>query len=74
LISYRTGDMWAPKIDITEALRTEAQHFVDCVTRGATPITGGEAGTRVVRILEAATESMRARGRPVELLAGREPA
>jgi predicted dehydrogenase len=68
-IDYRTGDMWAPKIDATEALRTEALHFVECVTGGMRPITDGEAGLRVVRILEAATASVAGRGRPVALSA-----
>jgi predicted dehydrogenase len=67
LVSYRTGDMLAPQIDISEALRSEAEHFVRCIAHGETPITGGEAGLRVVRILEAATQSMREHGRPVEL-------
>jgi predicted dehydrogenase len=67
LVSYRTGDMLAPQIDMSEALRREAEHFVRCIEHGETPLTGGEAGLRVVRILEAATQSMRERGRPVEL-------
>jgi predicted dehydrogenase len=66
-IGYRTGDMWAPKVDMTEALRTEALHFVRCVTHGERPMTDGEAGLRVVRILEAATRSIATSGRPVEL-------
>jgi predicted dehydrogenase len=67
LVGYRTGDMWAPHVEITEALLTQANHFADCVRRGERSITGGEAGLRVVRILEAAAESMAARGRVVEL-------
>jgi predicted dehydrogenase len=67
LIDYRTGDMWAPQLEITEALRVEAQHFVCCVTQGEHSISDGQAGVRVVRILEAATRSMNERGWPVEL-------
>jgi predicted dehydrogenase len=67
LVGYRTGDMLAPNLDMTEALRVEAAHFVDCVQSGKPPISDGQAGLRVVQILEAATESMRQRGRPVEL-------
>ena len=67
LIGYRTGDMWAPQLDITEALRTEALHFIHCIEEGALPLTDGEAGLRMVRILEAATHSMKERGRPVEM-------
>ena len=67
LISYRTGDMWAPQLDGTEALRLEAQHLVCCIEQGEQPITSGAAGLRVVRILEAASESMAEQGRLVEL-------
>jgi len=71
LVNYRSGDMFAPQLDTTEALRAEVRHFADCVVRGARPITDGYAGLEVVRILEAATLSMRDRGRLVELPAGR---
>ena len=67
LINYRTGDMWAPQLDITEALRVEALHFIRCIERGEPPLTGGEAGLRVVKVLEAATHSMLERGQPVKL-------
>lgn len=71
LVGYRTGDMWAPQLDMTEALRTELQHFIHCINRNETPLADGEAGLRVVRILEAATQSMALRGRVVELEASR---
>ena len=67
LVGYRTGDMWAPKLAVTEALHVEAAHFVDCIARGARPQTDGEAGLRVVRLLEAATASMQQQGRPVDI-------
>lgn len=67
LISYRMGDMWAPQLDTTEALRSVVAHFADCIERGSRPVTDGAAGLRVVRILEAAAASMRGRGQPVEL-------
>ncbi|WP_290602213.1 Gfo/Idh/MocA family oxidoreductase [Anabaena sp. AL93] len=67
LVGYRTGDMWSPKLDMTEALQTEALHFIDCIRQGNRPITDGEAGLRVVRILEAATQSITQQGRLVEL-------
>jgi predicted dehydrogenase len=67
LISYRAGDMWAPQLDMTEALKTEALHFVRCIDDRAPVITDGEAGLRVVSILEAATQSLLERGRLVEL-------
>ena len=67
LVSYRSGDMWAPKLDMTEALRVELSHFIECISKRLTPITDGHAGYRVVKILEAATESVKGRGRLVEL-------
>jgi predicted dehydrogenase len=66
-VGYRTGDMWAPQLDITEALRTEIDHFLHCIEQGEHPITGGEAGLRVVRLLEASTQSVTHQGRPVEI-------
>jgi predicted dehydrogenase len=67
LIDYRTGDMWAPQLEITEALQTEVLHFVHCIEESEHPITDGEVGLRVVQILEAATHSMAEQGRLVEL-------
>ena len=69
-IGYRTGEMRAPKVDTTEALQTEALHFVRCITHKERPTTDGEAGLRVISILEAATQSIADRGRPVELAGG----
>jgi len=65
LVGYRSGDMWAPQLAVTEALSLEARHFVECVHSGAAPTTGGDAGLRVVRLLEAANESMAGQGRLV---------
>jgi predicted dehydrogenase len=67
LVGYRTGDMWSPKLDMTEALQTEALHFIDCIRQGDPPITDGAAGLRVVKILEAATQSIKQQGRLVKL-------
>jgi predicted dehydrogenase len=67
LVGYRTGDMWSPQVESAEALRVEAKHFIECIRSGCTPITDGKVGLRVVEILEAATESMKDRGRPVEI-------
>jgi predicted dehydrogenase len=54
----RSGDIWSPRISNVEPLRTEVQHFVDCVRTGTTPISDGEAGLRVVRVLEALQQSL----------------
>src|ERR1039458_10029061 len=67
LVNYRAGDMCSPHLENTEALRSEVKHFADCIASGAAPITDGYAGLEVVRILEAATLSMKDRGRLVEL-------
>jgi predicted dehydrogenase len=67
MVSYRSGDMHAPQLDMTEALLLEARHFADCIQNGTTPITDGQAGLRVVSVLEAATRSMRQRGRSVRI-------
>jgi predicted dehydrogenase len=69
-VNYRAGDMWAPRIDNTEALKVEVQEFVDAIQADREPLTGGEAGLKVVRILEAATYSMAVRGQVVELPKG----
>ena len=67
LISYRTGDLWSPKVAENEALAVEAEHFAACVRGEQVPITGGRAGLELVRILEAANLSMRDNGAPVSL-------
>jgi len=69
-IGYRLGDMRAPLIPSREALANEASHFLDCIEHGAAPITGGPVALRLVQVLECATESMRNRGRLVEIPAG----
>jgi len=59
LVSYRTGDVWAPKLDTTEALRYVAAEFLDSIRLGRPPLTDGRAGLRVVRLLEAAQQSIK---------------
>ena len=67
LVSYRSGDVWAPKVEQTEALKAELAYFVECVTTGTTPFNDGEAGLRIVRMLEAADVSLAERGKLVSL-------
>jgi predicted dehydrogenase len=67
LIGYRIGDMWAPRLDTTEALSAVTAHFVDCVLKRQEPDTPGQIGLAVLRVLEAATQSMRLNGEPVDL-------
>jgi predicted dehydrogenase len=64
-VGYRTGDMWAPRLAVTEALRVEGEHFVDCIEHSKAPETDGRLGVRVVELIEAATSSMRGRGETV---------
>jgi predicted dehydrogenase len=67
LISYRTGDLWSPKVNETEALRLEVAHFRNCIEGKEKPLTPGERGLAIVRMLEAADESMQKRGEAVKL-------
>jgi hypothetical protein len=67
LVSYRSGDVWSPKVEQTEALKYELNYFLQCVTNDQIPINDGAAGLRVVRLLEAAEQSLKDRGRLVAL-------
>jgi predicted dehydrogenase len=67
LVSYRTGDMWAPQLEQTEALHAELEYFTSCILNNKTPFNDGHAGLRVVRMLEAAEESIRKKGELVRL-------
>ncbi len=63
----RTGDIWIPQLDQTEALSVMAAHFVASVANGTEPITGGRPSLRIVRMLEAAERSLKSRGAVIEL-------
>jgi len=67
LVSYRTGDMWAPQVPQLEALHVELDYFAKCIKEGKTPINDGMAGLRIVRMLEAAEASIQKRGELVRL-------
>ena len=67
LVHYRSGDMWAPQIEQIEALNRELSYFVECIAKDETPVNDGEAGLRVVRMLEAANASISKRGELVYL-------
>jgi predicted dehydrogenase len=60
--SYRSGEIRSPHIAVTEALQLEMRHFIECVRDGRRPRSDGEAGLRVVRVLEAGMRSLRAGG------------
>jgi predicted dehydrogenase len=65
LVSYRSGDMWAPRIESTEALKVELEYFVQCIENNKRPLNDGKAGLRVVKMLEAAEESLSRKGEAV---------
>jgi predicted dehydrogenase len=67
LVSYRSGDVWAPKVEQAEALKVELEFFVDCILNDRVPFNDGVNGLRVVRLLEAADESLKDRGKIVAL-------
>jgi predicted dehydrogenase len=65
LVSYRSGDVWAPKVEQTEALKVELDYFIECIVNARTPFNDGTAGLRVVKLLEAADRSLQDRGKVV---------
>ncbi len=67
LVSYRSGDVHIPKLEATEALKAEAQYFVECIGKDCEPFNNGESGLQVVRLLEAADESLKNGGKRVTL-------
>jgi len=70
LISYRSGDIWSPHIEPGEPLQAMVTHFAECIRDEKTPLSDGELGLRLVRMLEAATRSIRAQGGRVVLGSG----
>jgi len=67
LVSYRSGDMWAPQIENTEALKLELGYLNECILENKTPINDAYAGLRIVKMLQAADQSLRNRGAQVLL-------
>jgi predicted dehydrogenase len=67
LVSYRSGDVWVPKVEQTEALKVELEYFLDCVANDRTPLNDGLAGLGVVKLLEAADQSLENRGQIIRL-------
>jgi predicted dehydrogenase len=64
-LKVHSGDITIPKLDMTEPLRNECAHFIECIRENKTPRTDGESGLRVVRVLEAAQESLEKNGATV---------
>jgi predicted dehydrogenase len=67
LVSYRTGDVWVPKLDTTEALRYVCEEFLTAIIEKRAPLTDGNAGLRVVRLLDAAQRSINQGGNKIRL-------
>lgn len=65
--AYHYGDIYSPYVKQEEPLKTECQHFLDCIKEGKVPLTNGAKGMEVVKILEASSESLEKGGAPVEL-------
>lgn len=67
LVEYRSGDMWAPRVDHSEALKLESEYFIKCILENKTPINDGHAGLRIVKMLEASNKSLKGKGKLVKL-------
>ena len=67
LVSYRSGDMWAPKVEQLEALKVEASYFADCILNNKKALNDGHAGLRVVRVLRDCNQSLEQKGKIVQL-------
>lgn len=63
----RMGDVFIPQINFLEPLSIECSHFIECIQNGKSPLSDGEDGLRVIKVLEAAQKSLKARGIPVEV-------
>jgi len=68
--AYHYGDMYSPFIKQEEPLKAECQHFLECIQNGTQPITDGEKGLELVRILEASSASLRQGGGPISMASG----
>jgi predicted dehydrogenase len=66
-LQIRDGDILSPRIEVSEPLKNQCRHFLDCVARGTAPLTDGRAGEQVVRVLEAVDRSLALKGAPVEV-------
>jgi predicted dehydrogenase len=67
--AYHYGDVYSPYIKQEEPLKTECQHFLECIRTGNKPLTDGHQGLGLVRILEASSESLKRDGAPISLMA-----
>ena len=70
--AYHYGDMYVPYVRQEEPLKIECQHFLDCIRDGAKPLSSGEQGRQLVKVLEAASTSLRRGGAAVSLAEAKE--
>ena len=66
----RDGDIFSPRVEVTEPLKNQCLHFLECVTEGTLPLTDGQAGMEVVQVMEAVDYSLQHNGAPVSLKTG----
>lgn len=62
MVSYRSGDIYIPQLDNTEALFEVAREFIDCIKKNRKPLTDGESGLRILKLLETAEKSIKSKG------------
>jgi predicted dehydrogenase len=67
-LQIRDGDIVSPRLAVSEPLKNQCRHFLECVTSGVAPITSARDGEQVVRVLEAIDRSLMLRGAPVEVM------
>lgn len=67
MVDYRSGNMWSPRVDQTEALKRELEYFTVCIAQNRTPINDGHSGLRVVKMLKATSDSLKAKGKTIKL-------
>jgi predicted dehydrogenase len=72
LIQMRDGDIISPKIEVSEPLKNQCVHFLECLEKGIEPITDGQSGADVVRVMEAIDRSVELNGAPVLITAGKD--
>jgi len=73
-LSYRYGGVTIPYIPIREPLRNQCEHFIECIREGTRPLTDGNVGRKVVRVLEQADASLQNGGSRVPLFDAESPA
>jgi predicted dehydrogenase len=69
-VDYRSGDMWAPKVEHQEALRRELKYFCECIREHKQPVNDGHAGLRVVKLLNITDQSLKKGGKLIKIKTG----